>query len=729
MRIGAKGMNKQKVSILALIVAFALCVAAACLSVGFMGAGAAANVTYSGVFTTSGATKEDSEDNYLTYKLGEGGTVTLRKNLALKWYSFADAENKTVTDAGAAQYFTLKLSLADSVFTSFTVAMESTQMSMSKEGKTVNEVVFTPADGGKVNVSVNDAEGAVALSAADLTISFTGDDGNGNFDVSVSDGTDTVTGTFANVGKYYAQYASSSATTPITPLTFKAEGKDVLFSVKELNGQSFLLDADEKIADNVAPALVINSEIKQLVLGEQIDFDYVAIDVCSTSITTTRYYLVEGMPVMDGEEEVTAKFDEEGKLVGYNDLDSDKRFNETDFPDNDIDGGALSIAFRLTDGNSNSGYYFIEWYAGGTLNMVNPNSVETTPEVQFVSTTDNAVDADNKYADNITAYQNAVTQAALKDGKSIQVGSGAYYYIPSLKAYISDDSCGYTDMKFTVYYRTNTSDTQTVSGEYDDLRIPVSTEGDYAFRVVPTNSAGNVMIGLIEQADGTYRPEEVSSSNVWDVKNLVTFTFSVRYYGASIEEPEEAETGYRDATYTVEDFEIIALSGYKTEYKLFLFEANSGVTVSSISQIKEAEQADGTNTLGTWKEISKYDSSLADDEGDNLYNWNPDNSLSFVPQEMGYYKVQVTVDDQSGITQNEDGSYPSAYQIIGITAEAVVIPGTTYWLQNNILSVVFLGVGVLCLIGIVVLLVVKPKDKVAEDKAREEELKNKRAGR
>ena len=722
-------MNKQKVSILALIVAFALCVAAACLSVGFMGAGAAANVTYSGVFTTSGATKENSEDNYLTYKLGEGGTVTLRKNLALKWYSFADAENKTVTDAGAAHYFTLKLSLADSVFTSFTVAMESTQMSMSKEGKTVNEVVFTPADGGKVNVSVNDAEGAVALSAADLTISFTGDDGNGNFDVSVSDGTDTVTGTFANVGKYYAQYASSSATTPITPLTFKAEGKDVLFSVKELNGQSFLLDADEKISDNVAPALVINSEIKQLVLGEQIDFDYVAIDVCSTSITTTRYYLVEGMPVMDGEEEVTAKFDEEGKLVGYNDLDSDKRFNETDFPDNNIDGGALSIAFRLTDGNSNSGYYFIEWYAGGTLNMVNPNSVETTPEVQFVSTTDNAVDADNKYADNITAYQNAVTQAALKDGKSIQVGSGAYYYIPSLKAYISDDSCGYTDMKFTVYYRTNTSDTQTVSGEYDDLRIPVSTEGDYAFRVVPTNSAGNVMIGLIEQADGTYRPEEVSSSNVWDVKNLVTFTFSVRYYGASIEEPEEAETGYRDATYTVEDFEIIALSGYKTEYKLFLFEANSGVTVSSISQIKEAEQADGTNTLGTWKEISKYDSSLADDEGDNLYNWNPDNSLSFVPQEMGYYKVQVTVDDQSGITQNEDGSYPSAYQIIGITAEAVVIPGTTYWLQNNILSVVFLGVGVLCLIGIVVLLVVKPKDKVAEDKAREEELKNKRAGR
>lgn len=722
-------MNKQKVSILALVVAFALCMAAMCLSIGFRGADAVA-VSYSGVFTTTGATKEESENNYLAYKLGENGTVTLRKNLALKWYSFADAENKTVTDQGAAQYFTLGISLANSSFNSFTVALESTQMSMSKEGKTVNEIVFTPAEGGKVNVSVNGTQGASALSAEELTLSFTGDDGNGNFDVLVSDGTDSVTGTFTNIGKYYAQYASSSATTPITPLTFKASGADVVFEIRSLNGQSFLLDENDKVEDDVAPVLVINSEIKQLVLGEEIDLDYVAIDVCSSSVTTTRYYLVDGMPVKDGDTEVAAAFDEDGKLVGYNDLESDKRFNETDFPANSFDGGKLSIAFRLTDGNTNSGYYFIEWYAGGELNMVNPNSVDSTPQMSFVSVAEQGSGYQlTENTANIEAYQGAVTQASLKDGKSIQVGSGAYYYIPSLKEYITDSSCGYTDMSFTVYYRTNTSDTQTVSGSYDDLRIPVNTEGDYAFRVVPTNKAGKVMIGYVEQADGSYLPEEISSSNVWDVKNLVTFNFSVRYYGASIEEPEEAETGYRDVTYTVNSFEIVALTGYKTEYKLFLFEANSGVSVTSISQIREAEQADGTNTLGTWKEIAVYDSSLDEEEGDNAYNWNPTSSLSFVPQQMGYYKVQVTVDDQSGITQNEDGSYPSAYQIIGITAEAVVIPGTTYWLQNNILSVVFLGIGVLCLIGIVVLLVIKPKDKAAADKAREEELKNKRANR
>ena len=51
--------------------------------------------------------------------------------------------------------------------------------------------------------------------------------------------------------------------------------------------------------------------------------------------------------------------------------------------------------------------------------------------------------------------------------------------------------------------------------------------------------------------------------------------------------------------------------------------------------------------------------------------------------------------------------------------------------QNNILSVVFLGIGVLCLIAIVILLVVKPKDKAVleAEKARQQELKEKRENR
>lgn len=118
---------------------------------------------------------------------------------------------------------------------------------------------------------------------------------------------------------------------------------------------------------------------------------------------------------------------------------------------------------------------------------------------------------------------------------------------------------------------------------------------------------------------------------------------------------------------------------------------------------------------------------MGEDEEDNMYEWNPTSTLSFVPQEKGFYKVTVTVDDQQGKTE----TLPTAFKIINVTAEADVIPGATYWLQNNILSVVFLGIGVLCLIAIVILLVVKPKDKAVleAEKARKEELKEKRENR
>ena len=76
----------------------------------------------------------------------------------------------------------------------------------------------------------------------------------------------------------------------------------------------------------------------------------------------------------------------------------------------------------------------------------------------------------------------------------------------------------------------------------------------------------------------------------------------------------------------------------------------------------------------------------------------------------------------------------SSYKLISITSDPdkVDVGGDPLeWLQDNVLSVVFLGIGVLCLIGLVVLLLVKPKDAAAveAEKARKEELKNRRNSR
>ena len=50
-------------------------------------------------------------------------------------------------------------------------------------------------------------------------------------------------------------------------------------------------------------------------------------------------------------------------------------------------------------------------------------------------------------------------------------------------------------------------------------------------------------------------------------------------------------------------------------------------------------------------------------------------------------------------------------EIIKIAEEKVVVRPGNNWLKNNAWSVVFLSVGSLCLVGIIVLLCVKPKEE------------------
>lgn len=754
-------MSKRKISILTLLAAFVLSVAAMFMTMGLR-AGAEASVATSGVFTTSGdasAANEAGEGTrYLTYQMGDqddSSSVTLRRNVALKWYTFA-GESESVGDAGEANYFELTIAFPETAFEDFTVALETTQMSMSKAGKTTNEIVFTPAENGQVSASVNGGA-AVTVDAGEIRIALSepaGQEGNGDFIVSING---TQAGTFTNIGRYYARYASSTATTPITPLTFKAnvEGENkAKFEIRSLNGQSFELDENDEILDNAAPVLVVDSEIKQLYLGTELSFDYVTIDVCSTSVSVDSMYLAyngnAAIPAKDEEGNDVAAAFTDGELVGYNDLASDKRFFETDFGGS-AENCALSIAYALTDGNDNTAYYFLEWYATADaldgsrhISVKRTEDVDVRPEMDFYTYDANFEDgtATNiaMNEDAVAAYQKAVTDAAYTTDENgervgIRVGSGAYFYVPSLRPYITDTSCGYTDMSFTVYYRTTNSDTATVSGSYDELRIPVATTNSFEFCVVPSNEAGNAMLGVFEKkiaGNTVYQLGEITSSNVWDAQNVATFTFSVKYTGATVEAPTDIEVGYVDVSYTLSDFDVTAISGYDTRYALYYFEANEGVTISGRDQIISGEKADGTNEYGTWRLINEYDESLedTDDEGDNAYEWTPDSALSFIPQEIGYYKVTVEVDDKTGMGVVDD-RLPSAYAVVSVSAQADVIPAETYWLRDNVVSVVFLAIAAACLIAIVVILLIRPKNAaaVSAERSRKEELKEKRESR
>ncbi len=706
------------------------------MSAAFMFA-SAKDVDNTLIFNSSNAENiteySDAQTSYLAYRLSsDSKSVTFRRNLALRWFSPSEGD-ALVSEKN---YFSLTLGFVNSNFDSFTVAMESSQFSMSKDEKTTNEVVFTKQDDGSLAVSVNGTESGVSVAAADMgkiEIAFSEDDGCGNFTLTVNE---EVAGAFTNIGRYYSRYASASATTPLTPLTFKAEGvtgDGADFNVQELNGQSLAINESGDVQDNTPPALVVNNDIRQFFFGTKISLDTLAIDVCNTSgITTDEYYYYPGLNAETDpdDENATLTIGEGDAARVYAALDSDTLFFPETFGTNEPQ---ISIAYSVTDGD-NSANYLIDWSAqvnaNGYIDVLDANDVDDNPTTTFI-TYENGVLTEN--TDAIDEYTQAVKKASYKDGDeangSIQVGEGAYYYIPAFKEYVQDSTCGYTDMEFTVYYRTDSSSSvQTVSGSYDELRIELTAEGRYQFRIVPTNSAGNAMVGIFASGPDDavrYSEDDITTDNVFEAANLVTFEFTVQYTGPSIEKPEDDDdTGYVDATYTVEDFEIVGISGSYTEhYRLYYFEAKDPTRGLTPSQLRTADENGTISELGEWKLINKYDDTLDDDDenNDNDYSWKPDSSLSFVPQERGFYKVELIV------TSDNLGAKTEA-KYIEIAADADVIRGETYWLENNIWSLVFLGIGVLCLVGIVVILLIKPKDKAAAnaESARKAELKEKR---
>ena len=57
----------------------------------------------------------------------------------------------------------------------------------------------------------------------------------------------------------------------------------------------------------------------------------------------------------------------------------------------------------------------------------------------------------------------------------------------------------------------------------------------------------------------------------------------------------------------------------------------------------------------------------------------------------------------------------TAYQVIEVRNPIDVTPGETYWLENNITSIVLFSVSAVLAIVIVVLFVVKPSEKKVEE--------------
>lgn len=714
----------------------------------------AAQYAPSAVFASGGTSgsvgaseAEEGETSYIRFTFTDGGSTYFRRDLALRWQEAAPVSEEDPAPAATTQranpsvtkYFSMTFAFPEVNFETFEIVFESTEENITEKGKATNALVFFN-ENGKLSVAVKDsaledAENSTLTqkheiqdAAADIAIAITEEGCNhGEFKVTLGG---TEIGKFTNIGGYFLEYRSQSSSSPNTPITFTAhlpEGATAQQQVlmKELNGQTFAL-TDGQVTDNASPVLVLNKTLHAFRLGSRFNLTYEAIDVCRDTVTVTRsYYML--------------KKNDEGKYVTPNEETDDdyKSLSTSDYflppaEANDSQEEYVSIRLRLNDSTTDPVYTYLTWYTadsdvatlgeegqefdyikvnreqeGPNYIGLSPADENTAAEDQQVNVTDDA--AYTEWLNGaVAAYQTELDNAA----KELSAGSGAYIYLPSMRGLFASEHADYRDLTFSIYYYKPTAsagDTASAatSLSYNGLRLEINEMGTYKMRVLATDSAGN---GINLWVDGEYT--QVTSNNIWDIEEIPEFTFYIGYTGATIEEPGEQEEGYRDSHYSFEQFDVIALSGYDTEYKLYYFD---------LSEMPEGaaapEYADFVKGLkdymtkeeyaGCRREIQEYQSQYTEDDPawdrtDNDYRWDP-SALSFTPQEAGFYVLQVVVTDA-----RLPGHTATEYQATYVRNPIDTIPGSSQWLQNNVTSVVLFSIAGVLAIAIVVLIVVKP---------------------
>lgn len=547
-------MKNQKTKHLTLMLASAIGAAAltgAVYSVLPASADEPAATTYtvtgsSGVFSTSNATSVGTDA--VAFDMKDGGKVTLRqRDLAWKWYAAKDT----------VKYLTVELGLKDTNFKTVTLAFETASATATEDDKTTNKLVFT-AEGGKVYASVNPEEGAAATSGVEvdvtgkLTVQL-GENGTdyGEYSVAINGAS---VGKFENVGAAFGEYASSSATTPITPFTILAEFAEgaeenakTKVEILSINGQSFALNSDGKIEDTAVPVLVVNDTVTGFTIGTTFALDYEVVDVLDRTVTKTMEYYLYNPNTEKGSEE-------------YKTLTTATPFNESNYMkkvgDEDVETSVyteygkefVSIRFNLSDENHKKKddttvgmgetTYYLTWY--GTSEKA--PTATAADDMDYIVIDDNKDGASYTFmTKDDTAKTNAVSNQTLIDGyqtlvekaaEGLVAGSSTSFRLPTLRGMI-DDNGGYENLKFTIVYKAQsaTSESTKSSLSASNLKFTVSKSGVYEFKVFANDKAGNTMKYYL---DG--KLVDVTSSNVWKIEEIPYFTFEVKKTGLSIDD-------------------------------------------------------------------------------------------------------------------------------------------------------------------------------------------------
>ena len=284
---------------------------------------------------------------------------------------------------------------------------------------------------------------------------------------------------------------------------------------------------------------------------------------------------------------------------------------------------------------------------------------------------------------NALKKQHTTTNA---EGKETSVYLGSEFKVPSMADLVQDNYTAYNDLKYTVYYRNAETATSTSS-----FSFKLNVIGDYIFYAIFEDAEGNKMDveKFLKEVDGEDQLQD----------NLFTFRFDIQDNAdISVERAIAQGVGYVGVNYTASKFTVEA-SGCKLTYKLYY---------------TSSTKAEANDSNVVWKEIPKA-SSVKSGYNKDGFDYaavkaiNYDGTLTFKPTKIGSYKIVCTATSEVSDRKDEDAT------VIRVYGEPTVYEAPSTWLRDNAWSVVFLSVGTLCLIGIIVLLFIKPKDDVDND--------------
>ncbi len=300
------------------------------------------------------------------------------------------------------------------------------------------------------------------------------------------------------------------------------------------------------------------------------------------------------------------------------------------------------------------------------------------------------------YASFLNALKEEYTTTN-SQGETTSAGLGTSLSIPSMKDLVVDNFDSYASLDTKVYYKNDKTD----SAE-SKMSFKLNAIGDYLFFVAFEDASGNKM----NETDFVYQEDNdvkygIYGENGDGVENYVgnfVFKFEIEDNAdIMVKAPEIQGDGFKGVEYRASKF-IIDADGCKDTYKLF-YNKNTNASADDagwieIPAIATINEEDYVSNGFSYNEVKKV---------------NFDGELKFLPTRIGAYKIECTV------TSTVSSREASSSTIIKVESKASPVEVPSKWLENNIWSVVFLSIGTLSLIGIVILLCIKPKEQTDND--------------